>query len=115
MSFCQSVKVRPRGLKDGGDLENTFLSIGGETTRAALSAHCRLSIARLFTAPDDSSILHIVKDDDLEALTLRVAETKIIDPSDGGSIDIQKERCLLTLSACHPFPRNYQQLHPMYH
>lgn len=91
-------------------LAHTSLPLGGENTNCVIAAHSQFNGIYVFKRITELKPGDEIRFTNLwETLTYRVAETKIIDPSDSGSIYIQEGRCLLTLSTCHPFPQNYQR------
>lgn len=99
-------------LKTGvGHLENTSLPIGGETTHVALSAHCGLPSARLFTDLElmqEGNLFRIHVLD--EVLTYQVYSIDIATPDDSSSLQIVKGDDLVTLITCTPYGKNTHRL-----
>lgn len=96
--------------KGAAYLANTSLPVGGENTNCVIAAHTRYHGVPMF-----KRITELQLGDEIyitnfwETLVYRVSETKVIDPSDSQNIYIQPGRSLVTLSTCHPFPKNYQR------
>lgn len=88
-------------------LTETSYPIGGENTNCVLAAHRGAKTQDMFRNIEvlekgDRVIIENFK----EELVYEVKETKVIDPSDVGSLLIQEGRDLLTLITCHPLGRN---------
>lgn len=96
--------------KGAAYLANTSLPVGGNHTNCVIAAHTRHKGIYMF-----KKITELKPGDEIyitnlwETLVYKVSETKVIDPTDSQNIYIQDGRSLLTLSTCHPFPKNYQR------
>lgn len=96
--------------KGAAHLTQTSLPVGGVNTNAVISAHRGMSTAVMFRdiekleMGDEVTITNF-----RETLHYRVAEIKIINPTDIGEILIQPGRDLVTLTTCHPYRHNYQR------
>lgn len=84
-------------------LSHTSVPIGGKNTNCVIAAHRGYYKANLF-----KEIEKLELEDEIyitnywETLTYRVAEIKVIYPSEIEEIFIQKDRDLVTLMTCHP-------------
>lgn len=89
----------PATLERGaGHLEGSHLPVGGESTRAVITAHRGLATSTLFTHLDRVDIGDRFQIIVLgEVLTYEVIETKVIDPSDSDSLLAEPGRDLVTL------------------
>ncbi|MGN1080796.1 MAG: class C sortase [Acutalibacteraceae bacterium] len=96
--------------KGAAYLANTSLPVGGDNTNCVIAAHTRYKGIYMF-----KKITELKPGDEIyvtnlwETLVYKVSETKVISPTDSKNIYIQEGRSLLTLSTCHPFPKNYQR------
>lgn len=96
--------------KGAAYLANTSLPVGGENTNCVIAAHTRYKGIHMF-----KRITELKTGDEIyitnfwETLVYKVSETKVIDPKDSQNIYIKEGRSLLTLSTCHPYPKNYQR------
>ena len=91
-------------------LTETSYPIGGDNTNCVLAAHRGFSRAAMFR---DIEMLEIGDEIYIrnfrETLTYRVAELRVISPTDIKDLLIQENRDLLTLITCHPYRHNYQR------
>lgn len=91
-------------------LANTSLPVGGSNTNCVIAAHTRYKGIHMF-----KRITELKSGDEIyitnlwETLVYKVVEAKIIDPIDSQNIYIKTGRSLVTLSTCHPYPKNYQR------
>lgn len=91
-------------------LNKTSLPIGGNNTNSVIAAHLRHKGIDMFRYLIDLDI-----DDDIfvtnyfETLHYRVIDTKIINPEDINEIYIKEDKDLITLSTCHPYPKDTQR------
>lgn len=96
--------------KGAAYLANTSLPVGGNNTNCVIAAHTRYKGIYMF-----KKITELKPGDEIyitnlwETLVYKVSETKVIKPTDSRNIYIQEGRTLLTLSTCHPYPKNYQR------
>lgn len=96
--------------KGAAYLANTSLPVGGNNTNCVIAAHTRYKGIYMF-----KKITELKPGDEIyitnlwETLVYKVSETKVIKPTDSRNIYIQEGRALLTLSTCHPYPKNYQR------
>ena len=91
-------------------LGQTSMPIGGENTNCVLAGHRGWDSADYFRYLDKLQIGDTVRITNLwETLTYRVAERRIIAPTDSDSILIQPGRDLLTLLTCHPYASGGKQ------
>ncbi|MDD6237416.1 MAG: class C sortase [Clostridiales bacterium] len=96
--------------KGAAYLANTSLPVGGNNTNCVIAAHTRYNGIYLF-----KKITELKPGDEIyitnlwETLVYKVSETKVIDPMDSQNIYIKEGRSLVTLSTCHPFPKNDQR------
>ena len=88
----------------------TSYSIGGENTNCVLAAHRGSSRAAMFRDIEKLEIGdEIYIQNFRETLTYRVAELRVISPTDVQELLIQPGRDLVTLITCHPYRHNYQR------
>lgn len=96
--------------KGATHLTQTSLPVGGVNTNAVIAAHRAMSTAAMFR-----DIESLVIGDEItitnfrETLSYKVAEIKIINPTEIQKIYIQDGRDLVTLITCHPYRQNYQR------
>lgn len=91
-------------------LTETSYSIGGENTNCVLAAHRGSSRAAMFRDIEKLEIGdEIYIQNFRETLTYRVAELRVISPTDVQELLIQPGRDLVTLITCHPYRHNYQR------
>ena len=91
-------------------LANTSLPVGGDNTNCVIAAHTRYKGIHMFKRITELEIGDEIYITNLwETLVYKVVETKVIDPKDSRNIYIQTGRSLVTLSTCHPYPKNYQR------
>lgn len=96
--------------KGAAHLTQTSLPVGGVSTNAVFAAHRGMGTAAMFRNIEDLEIgdeVYIVNF--REALTYKVVDTAVIDPTDVNAIKIQEGRDLITLITCHPYRHNYQR------
>ena len=98
-------------MKEGAvHLTETSYPVGGENTNCVLAAHRGSSRAAMFR---DIEILEIGDEIIIrnfrETLTYRVAELRVISPTDVQELLIQPGRDLVTLITCHPYRHNDQR------
>lgn len=91
-------------------LTETSYPIGGDNTNCVLAAHRGYSRAAMFRDIEqleigDEVYVHNFR----ETLIYRVAELRVISPTDVNDLLIQKGRDLVTLITCHPYRHNYQR------
>lgn len=94
-----------------GHLENTSLPIGGKSTHAVLSAHRGLPSARLFTDLNllkKGNIFRIYVLD--EVLSYQVYDIETVNPDDSSSLHIKKDEDIVTLITCTPYGQNTHRL-----
>lgn len=90
-------------------LANTSLPVGGDNTNCVIAAHTRYKGIHMFKRITELEIGDEIYITNLwETLVYKVVETKVIDPIDSQNIYIKTGRSLVTLSTCHPYPKNYQ-------
>ena len=91
-------------------LANTSLPVGGDNTNCVIAAHTRYKGIHMFKRITELEIGDEIYITNLwETLVYKVVETKVIDPIDSQDIYIKAGRSLVTLSTCHPYPKNYQR------
>ena len=91
-------------------LANTSLPVGGDNTNCVIAAHTRYKGIHMFKRITELEIGDEIYITNLwETLVYKVVETKVIDPIDSQNIYIKTGRSLVTLSTCHPYPKNYQR------
>ncbi len=96
--------------KGAAHLSNTSLPIGGMGTNSVIAGHRGYSGADYFRHLDKLGIGDEVFLTNLwGTLHYRVAEIKIIEPSDIKQIYVQNGRDLLTLLTCHPYASGGKQ------
>ena len=96
--------------KGAAYLANTSLPVGGDNTNCVIAAHTRYKGIHMFKRITELEIGDEIYITNLwETLVYKVVETKVIDPIDSQNIYIKTGRSLVTLSTCHPYPKNYQR------
>lgn len=91
-------------------LANTSLPVGGDNTNCVIAAHTRYKGIHMFKRITELEIGDEIYITNLwETLVYKVVETKVIDPIESQNIYIKTGRSLVTLSTCHPYPKNYQR------
>ncbi len=91
-------------------LTQTSYPIGGENTNCVIAAHRGYSGAAMFRDIEKLELGdEIYIENFRETLTYKVAEIRVIDPTDIGQVLIQEGRDLVTLVTCHPYRHNYQR------
>lgn len=96
--------------KGAAHLTETSYPIGGQNTNCVLAAHRGYNRAAMFRDIEKLEIgdeIHILNF--RETLTYRVAELRVISPTDVEELLIQEGRDLVTLVTCHPYRYNYQR------
>jgi sortase A len=98
-------------LKGVGHLEGTSLPVGGKGTHAVLTGHRGLATATMFTNLDrvrkgDSFTIEVMD----QVLTYRVADIRVVDPSDTAALKADPDRDLVTLVTCTPLGINSQRI-----
>ncbi len=98
-------------MKQGAvHLTETSYPIGGDNTNCVLAAHRGYSRTAMFRDIEKLEIGdEIYIQNFRETLTYRVAELRIISPTDVQELLIQEGRDLVTLITCHPYGHNYQR------
>ena len=96
--------------KGAAHLSMTSLPVGGANTNAVIAAHRGYSRAAMFRDIEklqigDEVTIRNFHDD----LTYKVAEIKIIKPTEINEVLIRPGRDLVTLITCHPYMHNYQR------
>lgn len=96
--------------KGAAYLANTSLPVGGDNTNCVIAGHTRYKGIHMFKRITELEIGDEIYITNLwETLVYKVVETKVIDPIDSQNIYIKTGRSLVTLSTCHPYPKNYQR------
>ena len=91
-------------------MTETSYPIGGENTNCVLAAHRGASRAAMFRDIENLEVGdEIYIRNFRETLTYRVAELRVISPTDVQELLIQPGRDLVTLITCHPYRHNYQR------
>ena len=91
-------------------LTETSYPIGGGNTNCVLAAHRGYSRTAMFRDIEKLEIGdEIYIQNFRETLTYRVAELRVISPTDVQELLIQPGRDLVTLITCHPYRHNYQR------
>lgn len=97
--------------KGVGHMVQSSYPLGGESTHCVLTGHRGLPEAVLFTYLDrlergDCFYLHVLD----EVLAYRVERTKVVEPNEGGDLDIVPGQDLCTLVTCTPYSINTHRL-----
>ena len=91
-------------------LSQTSLPIGGENTNCVIAAHRGSWAGAMFRDIEKLQIGDEITITNLwTTLRYRVAEIRVIDPSDIRQVCIQDGRDLVTLITCHPYRHNNQR------
>lgn len=91
-------------------LGQTSMPIGGNNTNCVIAGHRGYAGAKYFLDIELLEIGDMVYIDNLwETLAYRVDKIEIISPNDIAKVHIQKNRDMVTLITCHPYPNNYQR------
>lgn len=91
-------------------LTETSYPIGGVNTNCVIAAHRGFSKAPMFRDIEALEIGdEIYIENFRETLVYRVAELRVIYPTDINQLLIQEGRDLVTLITCHPYLHNYQR------
>ena len=91
-------------------LGETSMPIGGKNTNCVIAAHRGASTGDFFLYIENLKMGDKVYIDNLwETLTYKVARIEIISPDDIDRILIEKDKDMITLITCHPYPYNYQR------
>lgn len=98
-------------LKKGAvHLTETSYPVGGNNTNCVLAAHRGFSQTAMFQDIEELELGdEIYIQNFRETLTYRVAELRVISPTDVKDLLIQEDRDLITLITCHPYRHNYQR------
>lgn len=101
----------PENMANGAaQLGQTSMPIGGENTNCVIAGHRGYAGAKYFLDIELLEVGDKVYIDNLwDTLTYRVDKIEIIDPYDISKVHIQKNRDMVTLVTCHPYPYNYQR------
>lgn len=91
--------------KGAAQLGQTSMPIGGNNTNCAIAGHRGSSGGEFFLNIENLELGDVVYLDNLwETLSYCVYQIEIIDPEDVDKILIQRDKDLLTLITCHPYP-----------
>lgn len=91
-------------------LGETSMPIGGKNTNCVIAAHRGASTGEFFLYIENLKEGDKVYIDNLwETLTYKVVRIEIISPDDIEKILIEKDKDMITLITCHPYPYNYQR------
>lgn len=98
-------------LAGAGHLQGTSLPVGGASTRSVITAHRGLANAKMFTDLDqvdkgDTFSVEVFG----EALTYRVFDKKVVDPSETEALRVEADRDLVTLVTCTPLGINSHRI-----
>ncbi|MGO3886532.1 MAG: class C sortase [Mycetocola sp.] len=103
-----SDEVLERGA---GHLEGSHLPVGGEGTRAVLTAHRGLANATMFTNLDDVAVGDVFTVETLgRVLSYRVRDTQVIEPKETGVLRAEPGEDLVTLITCTPLGINTHRI-----
>lgn len=98
-------------LRGAGHLEGTHLPVGGEGTRAVITAHRGLAEAAMFTALDRVTAGDVFTVEVFgEPLVYRVRDVQVIDPADSATLIPEPGRDLVTLITCTPLGINSHRI-----
>jgi len=101
---------RENMAKGAAHLAQTSLPVGGINTNTVIAAHRGMKTAAMFRDIEELEIGDEVTITNFcGTLRYRVAEIKIINPTNIEAILIQPGRDLVTLITCHPYRHNYQR------
>lgn len=97
--------------RGAGHLEGSSLPVGGEGTRAVISAHTGINASKMFSdltelKEGDLFFIHVLDD----TLAYRVCETAVILPEDTSGLVPETGRDLVTLLTCTPYGVNTHRL-----
>lgn len=96
--------------KGATQLGQTSMPIGGKNTNCVIAGHRGSSSGRFFLDIENLEIGDKVYIDNLwETLTYKVSKIDVISPDDISKILIRKDKDMVTLITCHPYPFNYQR------
>ena len=94
-----------------GHVQQSSLPIGGQNTRAVISAHTGLPTANLFTRLDELEKNDLFYIDTCNGkLAYKVRDIKVINPEDISSLDIEPDCDLVSLVTCYPYGINNKRL-----
>ncbi|WP_232304633.1 class C sortase [Microbacterium sp. XT11] len=97
--------------KGAGHLEGSHLPIGGESTRAVITAHRGLANATMFTDLDKVVVGDLITVETFgKVLTYRVRDIQVIEPDANGTIRPEVGEDLLTLITCTPLGINTHRI-----
>ncbi|MDY3824243.1 class C sortase [Streptococcus sp.] len=97
--------------KGVGHLEGSSLPVGGEHTRAVLTAHRGLPKARLFTDLDKlkkGDVFYVTNMK--ETLAYQVSHLQVIEPTQISALTIKENKDFVTLLTCTPYMVNSHRL-----
>lgn len=99
-------------LKKGvGHLEGTSIPVGGNGTRAVLSAHTGINSSKMFTDLTEMEIGDLFFINVLnKTLAYRICDIQVILPEETGILVPEKGRDLVTLLTCTPYGVNTHRL-----
>ncbi len=96
--------------KGVAQLGQTSMPIGGNNTNCVIAGHRGCSSGEFFLYIQNLEIGDKVYIDNFwGTLNYKVSKIDIISPDDIDKILIQKDKDMLTLITCHPYPYNYQR------
>ena len=96
--------------KGVAQLGQTSMPIGGENTNCVIAGHRGCSSGEFFLYIQNLKLGdRVYLDNFWGTLTYTVSKIDIIQPDDIDKILIQKDKDMLTLITCHPYPYNYQR------
>lgn len=92
-------------------LEETSFPIGGANTHSAISAHSGYPAAKFFDDIDtlengDYFYIYVLN----KKLKYEVYDNEIVEPSDTSSLDVIKDKDIVTLVTCYPYGINSHRL-----
>lgn len=91
-------------------LGQTSMPVGGADTNCVIAGHRGCTNGPYFLYIQNLQVGDKVYIDNLwGTITYKVSEIKIISPTDIEAIKIQKNKDMVTLITCHPYPYNYQR------
>lgn len=98
-------------LRGAGHLNGTSLPVGGDDTRAVITAHRGLPDATMFSDLDRVRVGDLFTVTTLgDVLTYRVIDARIVDPDDTETLRYEPGRDLVTLVTCTPLGINSHRI-----
>lgn len=98
-------------LRGAGHLEGSHLPVGGKGTRSVITAHRGLANSTMFTNLNNVSVGDTFTAEVMgKALTYRVFEIQVIDPSETSSLRAEPGKDLMTLITCTPLGINSHRI-----